>query len=234
VQLIRRIIPTLIALVAAGALVGGSSGGTAAPLTGSLSITCSLNQCGNFYGWQCDRAVNLDSVTVTMDVPAGAKGKARDAVYLGQGCTGRIGNVVVYTNGGDGIKVAEGAHDVTVGGGTIDCDGPFADVHQDGIQVMGGSRITFTGLYVACDSANDAQFRVSMAGSATVPPDQIICMQCAFHPGPAAYHDVTVGISTNSGAVESTVCPSLSPGMVYDVSAATNPVNVNNTFPAAC
>ena len=111
-----------------------------------------------------------------MDVPIGKNGKARDAVYLGPGCTGRIGKVTISTNGGDGIKVAEGASNVAVGGGTITCTGRINDVHQDGIQVMGGSRITFTGVNVSCPTANNTQMFVNMAGTSTMPPDQILCV----------------------------------------------------------
>ena len=35
-------------------------------------------------------AATIDSLSVSIDVPLGKNGKARDAVYLGPGCTGRI------------------------------------------------------------------------------------------------------------------------------------------------
>src|SRR4051794_19217295 len=201
----KGVVLAMLAVLTFGA--NASAGGTG---TGNVSITCSLNQCGNFYGWTCDSVVNLDSVTVVMDVALGKNGKARDAVYLGPGCTGRIGKVTISTNGGDGIKVAEGATDVAVGGGTVSCAGRYNDVHQDGIQVMGGRRITFTGVAVACPTANNTQFFVNMAGSSTVPPDSILCVSCSFLPG-GSYHDVTIGTSTNSGVVGSIICPSLLP-----------------------
>src|SRR3954470_4788969 len=71
----------LVFLVLAGLTCAATtaSGGIS---TGNVSVTCSLGQCGNFYGWTCDGVVNLDSLTVTMDVPLGKNGKARDAVYL--------------------------------------------------------------------------------------------------------------------------------------------------------
>ncbi len=228
----KGVVLALLAVLTFGATA--SAGTTASSIaTGSVSVTCSLNQCGNFYGWTCDGAVDLDSVTVTMDVPTGKNGKARDAVYLGPGCTGRIGKVTISTNGGDGIKVAEGASNVAVGGGTVSCNGRINDVHQDGIQVMGGSRITFTGVAVACPTANNTQFFVNMAGSSTVPPDQILCVGCSFLPG-GSYHDVTIGVSTNSGVISSTICPSALPQLTFDTTQATSPVNVNNGFPAAC
>jgi len=232
----RALAGACVALLAAVVIASASAGGalTPATFTGSISVTCSLGQCGNFYGWTCDRPVALDSLTVNLDVPGGLKSKARDAVYLGPGCTGTIGTISVVTTGGDGIKVAEGAHDLTIGSGTVSCTSSFADVHQDGVQVMGGSHITFTNLVVACTSANSDQFRVVMAGSSTVPPDSIVCEACEFHPGPTAYHDVTIGASTNSGVADSLVCPSVSPNLVFNAGGATSPVNRNNRFPSAC
>jgi hypothetical protein len=99
---------------------------------------------------------------------------------------------------------------------------------------MGGSRITFTGLVIRCASANDAQFRVVMAGASTTPPDRVVCVRCEFHPGPAAWHDVTIGASTGSGAVGSLVCPGRAPRMVFLTDGATSPVNEGNRFPASC
>jgi hypothetical protein len=220
----------IAAVVAAGVL---ASSGEGALTTGKVSVTCSAGQCGSFYGWSCHGPVDLDRLTVRMDVPAGAKGKARDAVYLGAGCTGRIGKLVVSTNGGDGIKIA-GAHDLAIDDGTVTCSGRYRNVHQDGIQVMGGSRITLTGLRVDCTTANDAQLRISRAGDAAAPPEAVVCVACVFRPGPAAFHDVTVGISTNSGVTGSVICPAAAPRLVLDSSRATNPVDANNTFPRSC
>jgi len=222
---VRLLLTALVALLAAP--------GAGAVTSGSLTITCSAGQCGRFHAWSCTGAVDLDELTVVVDVPGGAKGKARDGVYLGAGCTGRIGRLVVRTDGGDGIKVA-GAHDLTVGGGSVSCDGRWRDVHQDGIQVMGGRRITFTGLAVACTTANDAQLRISQGGTMTEPPADVVCDSCSFRPGPGAFHDVTIGVSTHSGAVRSVVCPARSPRLVYDVRRATDPLDEQNEFPASC
>ena len=62
--------------------------------------------------------MDLDSVTVTMT--AGDR-RGGDAVHLEDGCTGRIGKLTVTQSIADGVKVAEGAHDLTIGGGTIRC-----------------------------------------------------------------------------------------------------------------
>ena len=44
-----------------------------------------------------------------------------DAVHLEPGCTGRIGRLTVVTSVADGVKVAEGVHDLAVDGGSIRC-----------------------------------------------------------------------------------------------------------------
>jgi hypothetical protein len=59
-----------------------------------------------------------------------------DAVHLNAGCTGSI-VVHIYTTQADGIKIHQGAHDLQITG-DITCDGKNGDVHQDGIQAMGG------------------------------------------------------------------------------------------------
>ena len=66
--------------------------------------------------WTCKQKVDLDLVQVT--IPRGAR---EDAVHLRPGCTGRIGKLVVVQRSGDGVKVAEGVHDLVVGGGSIRC-----------------------------------------------------------------------------------------------------------------
>jgi hypothetical protein len=220
----------LLVVAAAGALAAPIDGSLT---TGSVAIRCSAGECGRFTGWTCDGPVDLASLTVVVDVPAGAKGKARDAVYLGRGCTGRIRELVVRTSGGDGIKIA-GAHDLEIDGGSVRCDGRWRNVHQDGIQVMGGRRITFAGLDVACTTANDAQLRIAQAGRMIEPPQDVVCTGCTFRPGPRAFHDVTIGVSARSGAARSVVCPALSPRLVYDTRRATNPVDDGNVFPASC
>lgn len=231
----NRLVPLAVVLALAGATVAhAAKKPPTGPLTGSINVTCSLGQCQNVFGWTCNQTVALDSVTINMDVPAGANGKARDAFKIDPGCTGTIGTVTISTNGGDGIKVADGVHDLTIGPGTVTCSGRYADVHQDGVQVMGGSHITFTGLSVDCPTANDAQLRIVMAGAATVPPDAVVCDGCSFRPGVTAYHDVTVGASTNSGVSNSTICPSVSPNLTFDTRGSTNPVNFGNVFPEAC
>ena len=99
--------------------------------------------------WVCNGPVDLDSVTVTIDQSS----SARDAVHLRDGCTGRIGQLVVNQSVGDAVKVAQGVHDLAVEGGTIRCFAKAPVLHQDGIQVMGGLRISFRHLTVDCGRA---------------------------------------------------------------------------------
>ena len=97
-----------------------------------------------------------------------------DAVHLEDGCTGRIGLLTVTQSVADGVKVAEGAHDLTIGGGTIRCLGKTPNVHQDGIQVMGGARIRFENLTVRCgrpgESLINSNLFINQTGRSTAPP----------------------------------------------------------------
>ena len=98
--------------------------------------------------WVCSGAVDLDSVTVTMTPKASGKADQRDAVHLQPGCTGTIGQIDVTTSVADGIKVAGGVHDLVVEGGKVRCLAKAPVLHQDGIQVLGGERVTFRDMNV--------------------------------------------------------------------------------------
>src|SRR5438128_1814647 len=76
-----------------------------------------------------------------------ASGLSKDAVHLDSGCSGNM-TLHVTTGSDDGIKVHEGAHDLTVNG-SVTCNGRDGTVHQDGIQAMGGQRVTFNIFVVA-------------------------------------------------------------------------------------
>ena len=124
----------------------------ATPTPGHGVLTGSIAQTDQT--WVCRGPVDLDSVSVTM-TSAFASRRGADAVHLEPGCTGHIGRLDVVTSVADGVKVAEGVHDLAVGCGTIRCHGKVADVHQDGMQVMGGSRITFRDLRIDCGRRED-------------------------------------------------------------------------------
>jgi hypothetical protein len=89
----------------------------------------------------------VDGVRV---VGTGSDGRA--LVNLAAGCTGTLSlDIHVTSGGGDGVKVQAGVHDLTIGPSSIVCD-PLADTsfHQDGVQVQGGSNVTFQGLSIVC------------------------------------------------------------------------------------
>ncbi len=80
-------------------------------------------------------------------------------VNLAAGCTGTISLDVTVTapGGGDGVKVQNGAHDLTIGPSSITCQPGLSDKeHQDGVQVQGGTNVTFKGLVVSCPSSPGA------------------------------------------------------------------------------
>ena len=132
-----------------------------------------------------------------------------DAVKLDAGCTGRIGKLTVVTRNADGVKVAEGAHDLMVGGGSIRCLAKIPVVHQDGIQVMGGARILFRNLTVDCGRADDkvnSNLFINMAGDSRTPPTDVVCDGCTLKGGAA--HTVLLQHSIRSGVTDSTLCSS--------------------------
>lgn len=181
--------------------------------------------------WVCSSAVQLDSVTVTMTPNASGKGDQRDAVHLQPGCTGTIGQIDVTTSVADGIKVAGGVHDLVVGGGTIRCLAKAPVLHQDGIQVLGGERITFQDMHVDCgrpaESLINSNMFINMAGRATTPPTDVVCDGCAF--GGGAAHTVSVQNSIRSGVENSTLCRAKYPNLTLTIgSAAVDPVNIGN------
>jgi hypothetical protein len=183
--------------------------------------------------WVCSSAVDLTSVTVTMTPSASGSGDARDAVHLQPGCTGTIGRIDVTTSVADGIKVAAGVHDLVVGGGKIRCLAKAPVLHQDGIQVLGGERITFKNMNVDCGrpdaSLVNSNLFINMAGRATTPPTDVVCDSCTF--GGDAAHTVLVQTSVRSGVLDSTLCRAKYPRLTLTIgSAAVDPVNTGNTL----
>jgi hypothetical protein len=162
-----------------------------------------------------------------------------DAVKLAPGCTGTIGRLDVMTLSGDAVKVADGAHDLLVGGGTILCRDKVDDpsVHQDGIQAMGGRAITFLRMSVDCGreeaSKINSNIFLNQAAASTAPPTDVVCEACWL--GPGAAHTVTIGNSLRSGIVRTTVCPAKYRNLTLNVTAeAVKPVTRNDTLPLSC
>jgi hypothetical protein len=172
--------------------------------------------------WTCTGPVNYDLVKVTMRVGTS------DAIHLRENCSGRIGRIEVQTWAADGLKINAPdpvAHDLVIGGGYIRCYGKGdPDIHQDGIQVMGGERITLRNLEVNCNSNPNGQLFISAANGGD--PTDIVCESCFFGKGAAT--TLRVERSLRSGARNTTVCE----GRYHDIlfeSGAQQPVNQNNT-----
>lgn len=182
--------------------------------------------------WVCDSHVNLRSVTVRMTSAWRGGRRGADAVHLEAGCSGRIGKLTVKTWVADGVKVAQGAHDLTIGGGSIGCFAKLPRMHQDGIQVMGGTRITFRGLHVDCGRAGarliNSELFIRQAGRSTAPPRDILCIGCFL--GPEAAHTVTIRRSIHSGVEDSTLCTAKYPRLTLHVGPdAIDPVTTGDS-----
>lgn len=177
--------------------------------------------------WTCDRAVDYDVVTVTNH-------GSGDAVRLASGCTGRIGRLEVSgVVNGDAIKIqnadANAAHDLTIQSGYASCAGPSTDgTHQDGVQGMGGSNITFQNFVFDCYGGGGGNFFIQRAGSGATTPTNIVCDGCAL--GPRHPNNVNLGTSVGAGVRNSLICRPLSGRSPFQTdSGAQQVVNENNT-----
>jgi Ca2+-binding RTX toxin-like protein len=171
--------------------------------------------------WICVGRVNLDLVRVTM------RTNREDAIQLRTGCTGRIGRVEIETWTADGIKVnapPPAAHDLVIYGGTIRCRERHGGAHNDGIQVMGGERLSFRRLEINCNAGPNAQFFV--AGAQGGMPTDVVCESCFL--GSGAAQTLFIADSVRSGARNTLVCPGRFQAVRID-GAAESPVNARNT-----
>jgi hypothetical protein len=143
--------------------------------------------------WECNRPLATFGelpIRVIHDAPNGGY----DAIRLeGPGCTGdgdpETIDLVVDVRGdgggrgpgGDGIKVALGAHDIQITG-RVECGARHGERHQDTVQVMAGQRLTFVQLLTGdrrsgswtCWGAGGAFFVSPWNG---VPVD-VVCERC--------------------------------------------------------
>jgi hypothetical protein len=203
-------------------------------LTGTINLTCSQGGCGSFTGWKCDGPVDLDSVYVNVDYPGGLfNGHGLDGVTLTQNCTGRIGKLTILQDSEDGLKI-NGAHDISIGGigSTITLTGISSPKdHQDAIQVTSGNNVY---LILSTDgpTATNGQFYINATGTSL--PNNVVCMGCKFKPNPTHFNNVIINGSTNSGVIDSIICPDAKPDPLQIGPMAVNPVNVNNTKPDSC
>jgi hypothetical protein len=183
--------------------------------------------------WTCRGPVDLDSVTVTMTPAAVGVRANEDAIHLQPGCTGRIGRIDVTQSAGDGVKVADGVHDLEIDGGRIRCLAKAPGLHQDGVQVLGGTRVTLRDLDIECGRADDrlinSNFFVREAGASQSPPTDVVCTGCTL--GGWAAHTVSVQSSIRSGVIDSTLCLARFPQLTLTVGPdAIDPVTANNTI----
>jgi hypothetical protein len=182
--------------------------------------------------WGCNGTIDIGLVRVTFD-----DGSNTDAVRL-DGCRGRIGRVEVETNGADGIKVRNGttvAQDLVVEEGYVRCTAHPEDVHQDGIQVMGGHRVTFRALVVWCGGPNgeigdgfNSQVLIALGGAGTTTPTDVVFERSAMGPGTA--NGFFVQTSIRSGIRDSIACPDLltTGGPIFFGPEAVDPVDTGN------
>jgi hypothetical protein len=170
------------------------------------------------HAWYCRGPVNLSSVTVTI------KTAQIDAVHFASGCTGRIGKLTVVQYHGDGVKIGPGAHDLTVAGGSIRCFAHDVGKHQDGIQALGGQRISFVGLDDQCQSANNSAMFVNEGSNGRQLPTDIVCSSCYLAGGG---FPVRIAVSLRSGIRNSRVCLGKFGSVRISPGIAVSPIDVS-------
>ncbi len=206
----------LLLLAAAGC---GGNGAFRPPGT----LTGTITKSG--HTWHCRRRVDLDLVQVTIDdLP-------QDAVHLDRGCTGVIKRLVIVGDGGslgpggDGVKIHAGAHDLQILGGEIDCGAKSPGAHQDAIQAMGGSDVTFE--HIQSRGCANAFMFVNWGVGKREKPSGIVCRDCNAE---TRNYSVSIRNSVRSGATGgdyvSRVPPQATP-------AASDPVLSGNSWAPA-
>ena len=149
--------------------------------------------------WSCLGPVDIDIVRVTMPT------RVEDAVRIDENCSGRVGRLEVNTWTADGIKVQNRgivAHDFVIESGYVKCHDVAGDYHQDGIQVMGGTRLTFRNLAIDC--LGNANFFLARGGAQSSTPTDVVCENCVLGPGSA--QTLFYATSLRSGVRRSTIC----------------------------
>ena len=178
--------------------------------------------------------VDFDLVKVTIEPGRRARTDGFHTSNRGGECTGRIGRLEIDTWTADGIKVHQPAHDLVIEGGYVRCHAREGDVHQDGIQAMGGERVTFKNLEVDCTTASNGAMFINQGAGRNGRPTDIVCDGCILKKGPTRNRVLRISDSLRSGARNSTIvwcgtgpeCGEGPPIMIID--AATDPVNENN------
>jgi hypothetical protein len=191
-----------IGAAAAAALAQLGPSGAAAPAVRSIVLVDKPFRCEQYA-----QPLAFELVKVTLTPSYG--GSVDDAVNLNRGeCTGRVGRIEVDTWIGDGVKIGENTHDLVVESGYVVCHDRVPGKHQDGVQALGGLRVTFRNLHVYCATANNASFFATAgAGGADLPtegdwPTDVTCDNCQLDGGP---HTLFLGKSIRSGIRNSLV-----------------------------
>ena len=122
----------VIALLLSGAVT--ACGGDEQPSPGDTDFLTSGNITLEDQGWVCGGKVDIDRLEVTV------RNRTSTPSSSVPGCTGRIGELDVTQYRQDGVKVAEGAYDLVIETGTVECLGRKDGAHQDGVQALGGER----------------------------------------------------------------------------------------------
>jgi hypothetical protein len=149
-----------------------------------------------------------------------------DAVTLAGGCTGRIGRIEIDTWREDGIKVQNdsgAAHDLVIQSGYVRCHDAAAGAHQDGVQAMGGARISFRSLSIDC--LGNSNFFVNRAGSGATTPTDIVCDGCFL--GPRSSTTIRINEAIRSGARNTLICPGRNMPFFWGDPSS---INVGNTL----
>jgi hypothetical protein len=213
---VKRLAAVLLLLVAVAGC-GGSPPATQAVVTNRT--------------WTCRSQVELDLVRVTISPQSIGVRSQEDAVHLRSGCTGSIGRLEVDQWAGDGVKVAQGVHDLTVDGGSIRCHAKAPRLHQDGIQVLGGNNVVFRDLGIDCGREDarlvNSNLFIKESGRSTTPPTDVVCDSCRL--GGWAAHTADIQTSVGSGLRDSTLCEARFPRLTLTIGpGASAPVNSGN------
>lgn len=232
------------AIFSAGALTGvvfspqqpdtpGTTGGTTTTLPpgNSVVLTNDTWRCTNY-----PQPINFALVKVTVD----STHLVTPAVQIDSGCSGTIDRVEIDNENGDGIHIGAFAHDVTIRGGYV--HSPVGGcsmcgiIHVDGIQALGGQRITLENLDINYQTASNAALFIAQGAAQLEVPTDVICDGCTIQRSPEDNRTVRVYTSLRSGVRNSTIywCGTgvgCGQGNAFVTDSTTQAVvNENNTF----
>jgi hypothetical protein len=166
----------------------------------------------------------------------GTGSSVRALVTLAAGCTGTLTlDIHITSGGGDGVKVQPGAHDLSVGPSRIVCDRlTDTSFHQDGVQVQGGSNVTFSGLSIVCPyvtGAGAAGFYIDGKDFSGI--SNVLCDGCNLEH--LHYGAMFSGPAPGSGVRNSIIHEgALTRGYFAKLGDAAGSVDDNNTLAPAC